>query len=90
MLAIRQCGIHPNGWCSVLHGAFVFPNVTRNLRELLPQIIRNLIAFVTLLALNKAADRADAIGMEIFKTMDRGTFRCSPREWGFYVFWFAL
>lgn len=68
----------------------MFRNVTRNLRELLPQIIRNLIAFVTLLALNKAADRADAIGMEIFKTVDSSTFWCSPREWSFYVFWFAL
>lgn len=62
---IWQCGIHiPNGWCFVMHGAFVFRKETCNLRGVLVQIIINLVAFVTFLALNKAADHSHAIGQE--------------------------
>ncbi|CAB4314846.1 unnamed protein product [Prunus armeniaca] len=56
----------PNGWYSVMHGAFVFRNVTRNFHELILQIIRNLKDFVIFLALNKSADHVHAIGQEIF------------------------
>lgn len=64
MHTIGQCGIHPNGWCFVMHGAFVFRKETCNLHEVLVQIIINLVAFVTFLALNKAADHSHAIGQE--------------------------
>ncbi|CAB4284431.1 unnamed protein product [Prunus armeniaca] len=57
---------NPNGWYSVMHGAFVFRNVTRNFHELILQIIRNLKDFVIFLALNKSADHVHAIGQEIF------------------------
>lgn len=89
-LAIGQGGIHPISWCPVMHVAFVFRYVARNLHEFLAQIVLDFIALVAFLALHEAVDRVHAIGEEIIEVVDHGTFRCGPREWSWNVFCLAL